>query len=46
MRAPASIFKHSIHPTLIVFPIGIWMGVSVDAWCASRGPRRATTAFT
>ena len=25
MRAPASIFKHPIHPMLIVFPIGLWI---------------------
>ena len=24
MRTPASIFKHPIHPMLIVFPIGLW----------------------
>jgi uncharacterized membrane protein len=43
MRTPASIFKHPIHPMLIVFPIGLWIfslacdlirlaGVSGDAW--------------
>lgn len=25
MRTPASIFKHPIHPMLIVFPIGLWI---------------------
>ncbi|MEO6947151.1 MAG: DUF2231 domain-containing protein [Nitrobacter sp.] len=24
MHTPASIFKHPIHPMLIVFPIGLW----------------------
>ena len=48
MRTPASIFKHPIHPMLIVFPIGLWIfsmacdlirlaGSSSDAW--------ATVAF-
>lgn len=48
MRTPASIFKHPIHPMLIVFPIGLWIfslacdlirlaGASSDAW--------ATVAF-
>jgi uncharacterized membrane protein len=48
MRTPASIFKHPIHPMLIVFPIGLWIfsmacdlirlaGGSSDAW--------ATVAF-
>ena len=48
MRTPASIFKHPIHPMLIVFPIGLWIfsmacdlirlaGDSSDAW--------ATVAF-
>jgi len=43
MRTPASIFKHPIHPMLIVFPIGLWIfslacdlirlaGASGDAW--------------
>jgi uncharacterized membrane protein len=43
MRSPASIFKHPIHPMLIVFPIGLWLfslacdlihlaGGSSDAW--------------
>ena len=43
MRTPASIFKHPIHPMLIVFPIGLWIfslacdlirlaGVPGDAW--------------
>ncbi len=43
MRTPASIFKHSIHPMLVVFPIGLWNfslacdlirlgGASGDAW--------------
>ena len=25
MRTPASMFKHPIHPMLIVFPIGLWI---------------------
>ena len=25
MRTPASVFKHPIHPMLIVFPIGLWI---------------------
>ncbi len=25
MQTPASIFKHPIHPMLIVFPIGLWI---------------------
>src|SRR4249919_1370636 len=25
MRTPASIFKHPIHPMLVVFPIGLWI---------------------
>lgn len=48
MHTPASIFKHPIHPMLIVFPIGLWIfslacdlirlaGASGDAW--------ATVAF-
>lgn len=48
MHTPASIFKHPIHPMLIVFPIGLWIfslvcdlirvaGASSDAW--------ATVAF-
>jgi uncharacterized membrane protein len=43
MRTPASIFKHPIHPMLIVFPIGLWIfslacdlirlaGATTDAW--------------
>jgi len=43
MRTPASIFKHPIHPMLIVFPIGLWIfslacdlirlaGASGNAW--------------
>lgn len=43
MRSPASIFKHPIHPMLIVFPIGLWIfslacdlirlaGAPGDAW--------------
>ena len=43
MPSPASIFKHPIHPMLIVFPIGLWIfslacdlirlaGGSSDAW--------------
>ena len=43
MRTPASIFKHPIHPMLIVFPIGLWIfsltcdlirlaGAPGDAW--------------
>jgi uncharacterized membrane protein len=43
MQTPASIFKHPIHPMLIVFPIGLWIfslacdlirlaGASEDAW--------------
>jgi uncharacterized membrane protein len=43
MRTPASIYKHPIHPMLIVFPIGLWVfslacdlirlaGASGDAW--------------
>jgi uncharacterized membrane protein len=43
MRTPASIFKHPIHPMLIVFPIGLWIfslacdlirlaGATADAW--------------
>ena len=43
MRSPASIFKHPIHPMLIVLPIGLWLfslacdlihlaGGSSDAW--------------
>ena len=43
MRTPASIFKHPIHPMLVVFPIGLWIfslacdliraaGVLGDAW--------------
>ncbi|MGI8569694.1 MAG: DUF2231 domain-containing protein [Methylocella sp.] len=44
MRVPASIFKHPIHPMLIVFPIGLWIfslacdlirllaGASGNAW--------------
>jgi uncharacterized membrane protein len=43
MRTPASIFKHSIHPMLIVFPTDLWIfssacdlvrlaGASGDAW--------------
>jgi uncharacterized membrane protein len=43
MRTPASIFKHPIHPMLIVFPIGLWIfslacdlirlaGISGEAW--------------
>lgn len=43
MRTPASIFKHPIHPMLIVFPIGLWIfslicdlirlaGASPDVW--------------
>ena len=43
MQTPASIFKHPIHPMLIVFPIGLWIfslacdlirlaGASGDAW--------------
>jgi uncharacterized membrane protein len=43
MQTPASIFKHPIHPMLIVFPIGLWIfslscdlirlaGVPGDAW--------------
>lgn len=48
MRTPASIFKHPIHPMLVVFPIGLWIfslvcdlirmaGATSDAW--------ATVAF-
>jgi len=48
MRTPASIFKHPIHPMLIVLPIGLWIfslacdlirlaGGSLDTW--------ATVAF-
>ena len=47
MRTPASIFKHPIHPMLIVFPIGLWIfslacdlirlaGATADAWSLSR----------
>jgi uncharacterized membrane protein len=25
MRTPASLFKHPIHPMLVVFPIGLWI---------------------
>ena len=25
MRTPASVFKHPIHPMLIVFPVGLWI---------------------
>ena len=25
MRTPASIYKHPIHPMLVVFPIGLWI---------------------
>ena len=43
MRTPASVFKHPIHPMLIVFPIGLWIfslacdliraaGAAGDAW--------------
>jgi len=43
MRTPASIFKHPIHPMLVVFPIGLWIfslicdvvrlaGASDDTW--------------
>lgn len=43
MKTPASIFKHPIHPMLIVFPIGLWIfslacdllrvvGASAEAW--------------
>jgi uncharacterized membrane protein len=43
MRTPASIFKHPIHPMLIVFPIGLWIfslacdlirlaGATADTW--------------
>ena len=43
MRTPASIFKHPLHPMLIVFPIGLWIfspachlirlaGAAGDAW--------------
>ena len=43
MRTLASIFKHPIHPMLIIFPIGLWIfssacdlirlaGASADAW--------------
>lgn len=43
MRTPASIFKHPIHPMLVVFPIGLWIfslacdlirlaGAPGDAW--------------
>ncbi|MEC5409946.1 DUF2231 domain-containing protein [Paraburkholderia sp. MPAMCS5] len=43
MHTPASIFKHPVHPMLVVFPIGLWIfslicdlirlaGASGDAW--------------
>lgn len=43
MRTPASIYKHPIHPMLVVFPIGLWIfslacdlvrlaGAPGDAW--------------
>ncbi len=43
MRTPASIFRHPIHPMLIVFPVGLWIfslvcdlirlaGAPGDAW--------------
>ena len=43
MRTPASIYKHPIHPMLVVFPIGLWMfslacdlvrlsGASAETW--------------
>lgn len=43
MRTPASIFRHPIHPMLIVFPIGLWIfslacdlirlaGATAEAW--------------
>ena len=45
MRSPASLFKHPIHPMLIVFPIGLWIfslicdlvrlaGASSETWSA------------
>ena len=44
MRTPASIFKHPIHPMLIVFPIGLWIFslacdlISLPAPPQTRGP--------
>ena len=43
MRTPASIYKHPIHPMLVVFPIGLWIfslacdlirlaGASAEVW--------------
>ena len=43
MRTPASIYKHPIHPMLVVFPIGLWIfslacdlirlaGFSAETW--------------
>ena len=43
MRTPASIYKHPIHPMLVVFPIGLWIfslacdlirlaGASAEIW--------------
>jgi uncharacterized membrane protein len=43
MQTPASIYKHPIHPMLVVFPIGLWVfslacdlvrlaGATADAW--------------
>jgi len=45
VRSPASLFKHPIHPMLIVFPIGLWIfslicdlvrlaGASSETWSA------------
>jgi uncharacterized membrane protein len=38
MRTPASIFKHPIHPTMIVFPIGLWI-FSLAPFGGRRGRR-------
>ena len=43
MQTPASIYKHPVHPMLVVFPIGLWIfslacdlirlaGAAADAW--------------
>lgn len=48
MRTPASIFKHPIHPMLIVFPIGLWifsLGLRPDPFGRRHGRRLVHLAF-
>jgi len=42
MRTPASIFKHPIHPMLVVFPIGLWIfSMACDLIRLAGGPGAA-----